>query len=30
MNDQGFLALDLKKDIPAEIPVGQWRLLDYA
>ncbi len=28
INEQGCLALDLQKDTPAEIPAGEWRLMD--
>jgi len=29
IGEQGFLDLDLQRDIPAEIPAGRWRLLSY-
>ena len=29
INDQGFIALDLRNDTPVDVPVGKWRLLYY-
>ena len=29
INDDGFIALDLRDSAPVDVPVGKWRLLAY-